>query len=715
MSKVLPSSQVEASRTIGRVGALAVALGVGAVFFSGGVAWADSSGDTSTTSHARSADDAPASPSSAPRSARRGAPGAAAATNTVGAQRNSRPGAAASRAATAASVDVTPAAVAATPSEIQSSAPAAAPTPAAPTVVAATSAPQSTAQVSAAPAAAVPQEAPATGQVSAIASAGADAVDPLAGGNGSAPINTPLEWTVAAYTRRVGAAAAVPLAAAATPTYSIGACTQQSTSCTYVMGPSGVPIPNATYANAVMKFYVLPNTTQTDTTTQLVFTPEGAYPVTGIKALPLTISAEQGQTILENTMQTLQPGPQPGTMPITVFGFSQSAVITSLLQRDLDTQAGLLPGVDRSQLTFVTVGQEMSPDGGWFARFPGLNAPSLGEYFYGSTPENSYPVTNYTLEYDGFADSPKYPANFLSALNAAMGILLVHTNYTSEKYFANTYGTTLGSFDPVMGTLGPGEACKMGSSSCTELPTTSPTQKYYFIQTPHLPLLAPVRAIPFIGKPLAALVEPVLKVIVNLGYADPAHGFTAATQPDANVPSPFGLLIPNLTSPLVKEIIGQLVAGVKQGIHDFFASFGTASGGSGISLPTVGDIAGLAKEVITTLPARISAGASALYATVLATADFINSALITLPAYDVRLFVEGITQALGGFSGGGLNQVVAGLINSVFRPLAADIGFAATIGVVQVTVWLEGILAALTGCGPAAPQAGLCLVPASET
>lgn len=57
------------------------------------------------------------------------------------------------------------------------------------------------------------------------------------------------------------------------------------------------------------------------------------------------------------------------------------------------------------------------------------------------------------------------------------------------------------------------------------MPTTSPlTQSYYFIRTENLPLLAPLRAIPIIGEPLAALVQPALKVIVDLGYGDPAHG-----------------------------------------------------------------------------------------------------------------------------------------------------------------------------------------------
>ena len=104
-----------------------------------------------------------------------------------------------------------------------------------------------------------------------------------------------------------------------------------------------------------------------------------------------------------------------------------------------------------------------------------------------------------------------------------MGILLVHTEYANPNYFAKTYGTVLGSYDPIMGTLGPGYACQNGATSCTRLPTTDADQAYYFIQTPNLPLLAPLRAIPLIGKPLADLVQPFLKVIVNLGYADPAR------------------------------------------------------------------------------------------------------------------------------------------------------------------------------------------------
>ena len=495
-----------------------------------------------------------------------------------------------------------------------------------------------------------------------------------------------------------------------------------------IIGPSGVPVPNGRYAlNA--QFLYLNQYMPDGYDSQLVFTPEGAYPVTGIKNLPLPISADEGLEILIDTLQALQPNDTVNPVPITIFGFSQSAVISSLLQRELQANPDLLPGLNRNQLTFVTVGQEMSPNGGWFARFPGFNTPPLGEYFYGSTgyanatdtgdPQFAYPVTNYSLEYDGFADSPRYPLNFLSALNAAMGILFVHVNYNSPAYFANTYGLT----DPI--TLdGPAKACAEGSSSyCHELPVLpgppgSPEQKYYFIETPNLPLLAPLRLVPLIGNPLAALIQPVLKVIVDLGYGDPAHGFPSATQPDANVALPFGLF-PDV-SPV--EVLTRLVDGVGEGITDFFNAFGqngllqqelNAIGDSWnwalpapgpLAIPSLDDLLTSVQNGVVEIASRVSAGASALYATLLATADFINAGLITLPGYNISLFIDGIKQAING-------EPIQGLINAIGRPIAADVGMLATIIVVQVAVWLEGILAAVTGCGPAAPTAGLCILP----
>ena len=41
---------------------------------------------------------------------------------------------------------------------------------------------------------------------------------------------------------------------------------------------------------------------------------------------------------------------------------------------------------------------------------------------------------------------------------------------------------------------------------------------YYMIPDQNLPLLEPIRAIPVVGTPLADLLQPDLRVLVNLGY-----------------------------------------------------------------------------------------------------------------------------------------------------------------------------------------------------
>ena len=55
-----------------------------------------------------------------------------------------------------------------------------------------------------------------------------------------------------------------------------------------------------------------------------------------------------------------------------------------------------------------------------------------------------------------------------------------------------------------------------------------------------------------------------------------------------------------------------------------------------------------------------------------------------LPAYDVTLFLDGIQQAIKG-------SPIAGLINSIGRPLAADVGLVTTAGLIEVLVVLQAV------------------------
>lgn len=521
--------------------------------------------------------------------------------------------------------------------------------------------------------------APASGMVSAPAGI---PVDPAADGAPAVPVGSPLEWTGLAVGRGASAArtaAAVPSLAATLP---------------LIPGPSGVPIPSQTYVHNVMNFYVTPNSPGGTLAPQVVFTPEGLYPITGVKSLPLSTSVDQGLTIVSDTLAKL-----PAGTTTTVFGYSQSAIIGSLLQAGYVppnstyvppkfTKPTIPEGL-RESISFVFVGNEMNPNGGFLSRFPGLSLASLGIEFYGGTPKDAYPTTNYALEYDGFADFPRYPLNLLSVLNAGLGIVFVHTKYADAEYFNAIGSTPPPAVIPV--SLG---------GTAIELPTTSPTQRYLFMPTENLPLLEPLRLLPLIGTPIADLIQPVLKVIVDLGYGDPAHGFTSAVQPDANVVVPFGLF-PDV-SPL--EVLSRLVSGIGEGVSDFVADFGPQGSLAreisaialavqsfslptlSFSLPTPDEFIKDLQDGITAIADRVSFAIAGLYAALLPTADILNAFLISLPAYSVNLVLAGIEQMING-------QPIAGLINAIGLPIAANVGLIATAGLVGVLVWAQAAAA----------------------
>jgi hypothetical protein len=502
--------------------------------------------------------------------------------------------------------------------------------------------------------------------------------DNRANGSPAVPADSPLEVTALAYARR-GTAAAKSAAVGPAAAISAAAVPAAAATLPLVLGPSGVPIPTQTYVDTVVKWYVTPNSPDGVTPAQVVFTPEGLYPITGVKSLPLNTSVDQGMKILSDTLGLL-----PAGTPTTVFGYSQSAIIGSLLEMGYISPTSpyikpspAIPTELYDSISFVFVGNEMNPNGGFLSRFPDLLLPSLGIPFYGATPEDAYPTTNYTREYDGFADFPRYPLNLLSVLNAGLGIIFVHTKYAPTDT-CQTFCLT-----------------EQEVQAARPLPSTSATQKYYFMPTENLPLVEPLRLIPLIGNPIADLIQPVLKVLVNLGYGDPAHGFTSATQPDANVQVPFGLF-PEV-SPV--EVLSQLVAGVQLGITDFFAALGP--GGSlarelsSISLPslsfsppTAEALIPAIQQAVTAVADRISYSIAGLYAALLPTADIINAIVVSLPAYSLNLALDGVQQILSG-------DLIGGLINAVGLPIAANVGLITTASLIGVLVWLQAAVAVL--------------------
>ncbi|MGI9162045.1 MAG: PE-PPE domain-containing protein [Mycobacterium sp.] len=459
-----------------------------------------------------------------------------------------------------------------------------------------------------------------------------------------------------------------------------------------IMGPSGVPIPSDQYVAKVMNYYVRqssgapPQPPYEDPQPQVIFTPEGLYPITGVKSLPLNTSVDQGIQILYKTLTPLHDG-----TPTTVFGYSQSAIISGLLQSGYTT-GGVTYNVPTNiidTVDFVLVGNELNPNGGFLSRFtatpyaPALFLPSLGIPFYEATPADAYATTNYTLEYDGFADFPRYPLNLLADINAGLGLALVHTKYAPGPN-CRTYCTTLQQvLDAIPLPVSP----------------TSTEQNYFFMPTEDLPLLAPVRAIPLIGNPIADLVQPVLKAIVDLGYGDAAHGYPSGGQPPANVLVPFGLF-PQV-DPL--EVAIRVFNGIGQGITDFINDFGPTGSVvrelSGIQqalssiqlpnpasfvLPAPDSVLTGIQNFVTGVANAISYSTASYYSGLLPTADVANAFLTSLPGYSVSLFLGGVKQMIAG-------DLIGGLVNAIGLPIAANVGLVTTASLVVALSWAQAI------------------------
>jgi hypothetical protein len=445
-----------------------------------------------------------------------------------------------------------------------------------------------------------------------------------------------------------------------------------------VMGGSGMPLPDESWVDAVQSLY-FPATALFDgqptfptADPEALYTPEEFYPLS-LNELTLDDSVSQG---LSDLNTALQPYIDSGTQ-VGVFGYSQSAIITSLEMEQLEAQ-----GVPSSEVNFVLIGDLMNPNGGLFERLAGLDLPSLGIDFSGATPSDDYATTIYTMEYDTWADFPRYPLNILSDLNAFMS----QTHFDYDTLTAEQVAQAI------------------------PLDTTGGLTDYYIIPVDDLPLLDPLRELPIVGNPLADLLQPDLTALVNLGYGDPDYGWS--TTP-ANEATEFGLL-PSLAD--FEKLPGLLMTGTETGIQDFIGDF-TGTGPNPVSLSLDSLLSGLTDSssstsstlidpdamlsALTTLlndPAALSAvpgdisGAlsdigTTLSGSLTATDDILQAALISVPEYDLSLVLDNLNNP----------------IDALGLPIGADLAVYELLGGFESTVLdnaAQSILTTLTDLIP---------------
>jgi diacyltrehalose acyltransferase len=369
-----------------------------------------------------------------------------------------------------------------------------------------------------------------------------------------------------------------------------------------VLGHALLPQPDPTYMQEVIGTYVDPTSPFTGQPTYnvvgspvSVYTPETDYN-TGLT---------QGVTDLDNEItQQLAAGNDN----LVIVGYSMSTSIET--QELINLAAAGAP--DTSGLKFVLAEDLNSPDGGIFTRLPGIGGVTLPP-----TPvDTPYTTDIYSIEYSGASDFPQYANNIYADLNAADGYIDLHP-YLLTGYPA--YFT-------------PAEL-----AGAVQEPTSAPgNTDYFLIPTQDLPLLNGLRDAPGAPSAYADLIQPDMRVLVDLGY-----NWTG----DADVVTPAQYTSPDIDTTAVDSY---LAAGADQGMIAYLVDMGILpqSDLSGLSdlYPYVPDVSDLQTGALTNDPMAATDATQSLAAL---TTDLANSS--SPFASELSAYLPGVATELAGF------------------------------------------------------------------
>ncbi len=281
----------------------------------------------------------------------------------------------------------------------------------------------------------------------------------------------------------------------------------------WIMTGTGQSDPTiGSYMDVVRDFYLQPVTPWF--TGQTVFpgyafdgliTPEQFCPIVcqplPVPQLNFADSLAQGAANLDAAIRPqLEAGDE-----VTVFGYSQSAVVSTLAMHNLLANA---PGGDYDPLNlhFVLIGDPNSPIGGILSRLDFANGldggmqhiPFLGIPLGIGAGPTDFSASIYSTEYDGWSNFPQDPTNLLAVINAVMGIGTEHGAYFNDNL---------------------GNAIDLGSIGSND---------FYMLPTAVLPILGPLYGLGDVGKLVGDALAPLLKVGIDWSYGNPG-------APDAGI------------------------------------------------------------------------------------------------------------------------------------------------------------------------------------
>jgi diacyltrehalose acyltransferase len=290
-----------------------------------------------------------------------------------------------------------------------------------------------------------------------------------------------------------------------------------------VLGHALLPQPDPTYMQEVIGTYVDPTSP---------FSGEPTYNIVGSPVSVFTPETDynsgltQGVTDLD---QAIAQQLNEGNDNLVIVGYSMSTSVETQELINLASAAGGAPDTDG--LKFVLAEDLNSPDGGIFTRLPGIGGVTLP-----ATPADTpYTTDVYSIEYSGASDFPQYANNIYADLNASDGYIDLHPYLLTgwPAYF---------NPDELAGAVAQ-------PTSNADVATS-----YFLIPTQDLPLLEGLREAPGAPSAYADLIQPDMRVLVDLGY-----NWTG----DANVVTPAVWTSPAIDMTAVDSY---LAAGADQGM-----------------------------------------------------------------------------------------------------------------------------------------------------
>ena len=209
------------------------------------------------------------------------------------------------------------------------------------------------------------------------------------------------------------------------------------------------------------------------------------WKLSGLFDLTLDKSVQKGVEDLEGEMAA------HGNDHLVIYGISYSSLVATVEKRKLAEQYPA--GTEAPDIDFVMMGTFNLPNGGLFARFPGLYLPILDWTFNGPAPtDTQFDTVVINRQYDFWADFPLYPLNGIALLNAFLGAVYAHLPLVDDSLAPDASKSPL-------------DQGKHGDT------------RYYFFETPDLPLFGPLRTLG-VPEPLIDVVEPFFREVVELGY-----------------------------------------------------------------------------------------------------------------------------------------------------------------------------------------------------